>query len=55
MSLAQSMTMFSGNIMLIFQRPICVVLIAIISVTLLVGIFKKEKIKNTLGGEESEM
>ena len=55
MSLGQSMTMFSGNMMLIFQRPICVVLIAIIVITLIFGIFRKEKIKKTLGGEESEI
>lgn len=55
MSLGQSMTMFSGNMMLIFKRPICAVLIAIIVTTLLFGIIRKEKIKKTLGGEESEI
>lgn len=55
LSLDQSMTMFRGNMMMIFQRPICVALIAVIVLSLLTGIFSKSKIKATLGDEESEI
>lgn len=54
-SLDQSMTMFRGNMALIFQRPICLVLMAVIVAALLIGVIKKSKIKETLGGEESEI
>jgi putative tricarboxylic transport membrane protein len=54
-SLDQSMTMFRGNMALIFQRPICIVLITVIVAALLIGVIKKSKIKETLGGEESEI
>lgn len=55
LSLAQSMTMFRGDLMQIFHRPICVVLIAIIVLSLLIGNIGKAKLKQKFGGEESEI
>lgn len=55
LSLDQSMTMFRGDITLIFQRPICVVLLTVIVGSLVLGSVKKHQIRETLGGEESEV
>lgn len=54
MAIDQSMTMFQGDMLRIFQRPICIVLIIVIFLTLFMGVFQKHRIKETLGGEESE-
>lgn len=55
MAIDQSMTMFRGNMLQIFTRPICVVLIVIIAITLFGGVVGKAFIKAKLGDEESEM
>lgn len=55
LSLDQSMTMFKGNMLQIFTRPICLALIAVIVASLLIGTIKKRSIKEKLGGEESEV
>ena len=55
LSIDQSMTMFRGDMTQIFHRPICVVLLIIIALSLLTGIFGKTKIKEKIGDEESEV
>ena len=47
--------MFRGDLTRFFGRPICVVLIAIMVITIVFGVISKAKIKQTVGDEESEM
>lgn len=54
-SLVQSMTIFRGNFMQFFTRPICAVLLVIIAVILVLSVITAQKRKETLGSEESEM
>lgn len=55
LALAQSMTMFRGDLTQIFQRPISLVLLSLTILSLLIGIFGKRRIKETIGDEESEI
>ena len=55
LAIDQSMTMFRGNMMMIFTRPICVVLLLIVAASLITGIISQTKIKEKLGDEESEI
>ena len=55
LALDQSMTMFKGNVTGFLTRPICAVLLVIVAATLIFSALGNRKIKETLGGEESEM
>lgn len=55
LSLAQTLTVFRGDLTQIFHRPICMVLLAVIVGALLVGVFGKKKIKSAIGDEEAEI
>jgi putative tricarboxylic transport membrane protein len=55
LTLGQSLTMFTGSLTPFFFRPICLVLIIAMAITIVFGVVRKTKIKETVGGEESEM
>lgn len=55
LTLGQTLTMFTGNLTQFFFRPICLVLIIAMAITIVFGVVSKAKIKQTVGGEESEM
>jgi putative tricarboxylic transport membrane protein len=55
LTLGQTLTMFTGNLTQFLFRPICLVLIIAMAITIVFGIVSKTKIKQTVGGEECEM
>lgn len=55
LTLGQSLTMFAGDLTKFFYRPISLVLIIIMVITIVFGVVSKTKIKETIGGEEAEI
>lgn len=55
LTLGQTLTMFTGDLTRLFFRPICLVLIIAMVVTIFFGIVRQSKIKQTVGEEESEI
>lgn len=55
LTLGQSLTMFTGDLTQFFYRPISLGLIIVMAITLVFGIVSKRKIKEKVGGEESEI
>jgi putative tricarboxylic transport membrane protein len=55
LTLGQTLTMFRGDLTRFFFRPICLVLIAVMVITIVFGIVNKTKIRQKIGDEEPEM
>ena len=54
-ALVQSMTIFRGNGLLFFQRPICAILLALTALVLVVSVVTGEKRNVIYGDDETEM
>lgn len=54
-ALVQSMTIFRGNAMLFFERPICLVMLIITAIVLIVSVLTTAKRKAVYGDEEVEI
>lgn len=55
LTLGQTLTMFTGDLTRFFSRPICLVLIIFMVLSIVLGVVKQKKIKDTTGGEEAEI
>ncbi len=55
LTLGQTLTMFTGDLTQFFYRPISLVLIIAMAITIVFGVVSKTKIKQKVGGEESEI
>jgi putative tricarboxylic transport membrane protein len=54
-ALVQSMTIFKGNVMLFFQRPLCLLLLVLTAVVLVVSVLTGKKRKAVYGEDETEI
>ncbi len=55
LTLGQTLTMFSGDLTRLFSRPISLTLIIAMVIIVIFGIVRQSKIRDAVGGEESEI